>query len=597
MFYPQEVISEVRVLNDVVEVIGGYVRLTPRAGSRHFGLCPFHSENSASFSVNRDGQFFYCFGCGASGDVVRFIMQIENMDFPEALKLLAARVHYNLPEKGTGAEARKRAALRESAAEINKRAARYYYDYLNSEKPDAGAARDYLKERGIESAQIKRFGIGLSPPLWNGLLTELSDIPPEELADAGLALQSRKDERQYYDRFRSRIMFPIIDSRNRVVGFGGRIFGNAGKDEAKYLNSPETALFHKSEQLYGLNLARKTRAKEILIVEGYMDVIAMHIHGFKNTAGVLGTALTEAHTRLLRGASADRVILVMDSDEAGIRAALRAIPILTKGDIKVKILNIPEVKDPDEYLMRFGAKKFEKILQNAKSHISFQIDLIRDKHDLNTMDGRVGFTHEAAGILAALPSAIEVDAYVAKIAGDADISPGAIHAEVSKIQGKPVTTNKIISTPRVTLTGAEREDPGLTKARKGLLHLILTNPAAAKSLEKNRWLTSEEMGGGVLAELMAFACKNAESGIPLSPGDIMDRFDSPERQKTIAEIFLESGTYPTKTAEEKAFSDMIKRIKIAAVDSALKQETDLNTVNKLHSDKKNAALLNITISA
>jgi DNA primase len=359
VFYEQDTISEVKLLNDIVDVVAAYVKLSPRSGN-HFGLCPFHSEKSPSFSVNRDKQIFYCFGCGAGGNVITFIKRIENLDFVDALKLLADRVHFNLPEKGTGSAIQ--AAARETAAKINKEAARFFFDYLHEENPDAAAAREYLKNRGITSEFARKFGLGLSPDAWDGLLKKFPDTAPEVFETAGLV---KKGNKNYYDRFRNRLMFPIIDLRQRVIGFGGRIMGN--DEGAKYINSPETALFKKSECLYGLNHAKKARSNEIIVVEGYMDVIAMHLHGFTNCVGVLGTTLKNTHARLLKNAGANTVILMLDSDDAGIKAALRAIPVLIKEELKVKILNLTEAKDPDEYLSRFGADKFN-LRRNAQKY-------------------------------------------------------------------------------------------------------------------------------------------------------------------------------------------------------------------------------------
>jgi DNA primase len=325
------------------------------------------------------------------------------MDFPDALKLLADRVHFNLPEKGTNPQAKIQAAERETAAKINKLAARFYHENLLAE--NGVSARKYLEERGVEPALLRKFGLGLAPDEWGGLLKAFPETPPQEFETAGLA--KRKDS-HVYDRFRGRLMFPIIDTRARVIGFGGRIMGD--EEGAKYINSPETALFKKSECLYGMNLAKKSRATEIIVVEGYMDVLTMHQHGFTNTVGVLGTAMRSSHARLIKNAGANTAILILDSDEAGIRAALRAIPVLIKEGLRVKILEIPNAKDPDEYLSRFGAAKFSVLMKQAQSHVAFQVGLARKKFDLDETDGRVGFTRESAKILAELTSAIETDA-------------------------------------------------------------------------------------------------------------------------------------------------------------------------------------------
>jgi len=553
MFYPENVVQDVIAMNDIVDVVSGYLALTPRAGN-HFGLCPFHGEKTPSFSVSPTKQIFYCFGCGAGGSVLTFIMKLENLDFVAALKLLADRVRYQLPEKDESKAAKENRQARENIAELNKRAARFYHDYLLGDTADAKYARRYLEKRGVEEPLTKRFGIGLSPPAWDGLLNHLSDTSAEHVASAGLASQSKKDATRYYDRFRSRLMFPIIDARNRVVGFGGRIMDEDAK-EAKYVNTPETALFHKSDNLYGLNLARKARVNELIIVEGYMDVLAMHKWGFINSVGVLGTALNDNHTRLLKNAGCSSVVLMLDGDDAGVRATLRAIPVLTKAGIKVKTLDISKAdanaKDPDEYLSIHGAVPLKALIKNAKSHVSFQVGLLKQKHDLETTDGRVSFTHDAAELLATLPSAIETEAYVSEISKETAISETAIHTEVNKQRGVTPTTT-MYSTPRrrVKTNANER---GLKKAKEALLHVVLTYPNAAAALEKSGYIGTEEIGEGLYTDLLQLAFKNAAEKKHMNPADIVTAFESHEQ--AIAEIFIDQPTYDTKAAIEKALNE------------------------------------------
>ncbi|MDR0272230.1 MAG: DNA primase [Clostridiales bacterium] len=587
MFYPQEIISEVKSLNDIVDVVGSYVKLSSRSGN-FFGLCPFHNEKTPSFSVNRDKQIFYCFGCGAGGNVISFIKKIENMDFPDALKLLAERVHFNLPQKGSGEQERQRAAAREIAAKTNKLAARFFYENLtDKDAENAKTARKYLEERGITPSLAKRFGLGLSPDAWDGLLKNFPDLPVEDFEKSGLVKKSEKNEARHYDRFRNRLMFPIIDNRNRVIGFGGRVMGDS--DEAKYINSPETALFHKSECLYGLNLAKKAHEGQIIIVEGYMDVIAMHLHGFANTVGVLGTALTTSHSRLLKNAGCNTVILILDSDEAGIRAAQRAIPVLIKENLKIKILNLPDAKDPDEYLSRFGAKNFAKTLSQAQSHIAFQIDLIRKKNNLESMEGRVAFTQECAKILAALPSEIEMDAYATEISKATEISHSAIFKEIEKIRG---VTSGYSPEPRTYILKKRGEDIGLKNAIKGLLNLVLSDSSAANALKKSECLSSEEIGGGIFGKLLVLAFKNTVN----TPSDVFDLFDSDEEHQTIAEIFSDTKDYPSKDARQKALNDMAKKIKLSWLKSRIETErNDTNAVNSLHFQIKTINSLNISM--
>jgi len=583
MRYPEEIVQEVMALNDIVDVISGYVQLSPRSNS-HVGRCPFHNEKTASFSVKQAEQFFHCFGCRAGGSVLTFIMKIENLDFVGALQFLADRVNYKLPEKEESTSAKEQRAARELSAELNKKAARFYHDYLFSEIPDAENARKYLDARGIHPALVKRFGLGLSPPMWDGLLKHLSDTAPQHLAAAGLATQNRKDAARYYDRFRSRLMFPIIDSRNRVVGFGGRIMDPNDKEGAKYVNTPETSLFHKSDQLYGLNLARKARKNELIIVEGYMDVLAMHQWGFVNTVGVLGTALNDSHVRLLKNAGCVSVLLMLDGDEAGVKAMLRAIPVLVKGGIKIKTLGIseadPEAKDPDEYLQKHGAAQLAALIKNAKSHIAFQVGLFKEKHDMNTTEGRVGFTHDAAQLLATLPSAIETEAYVAEISKTSDISQAAIHAEINKIKGIPQTAPPAALRRRVQATAGGR---GIKKAKETLLHLVLTYHIAAKALEKSKYIGANEIGGGIYADLLTMAFDNARSGKQMSPAEIITAFESGEYHQAITEIFVEPPTYDSKVAVEKALNETAFIIKRAWALDEMQDENAKNDPKTLQS--------------
>jgi DNA primase len=589
MFYSPDIISEVKALNDIADVIGGYVKLTPRSGN-HFGLCPFHNEKTPSFSVNRDKQIFYCFGCGAGGNVISFIKKIENMDFPDALKLLADRVHFNLPQKGTSQQAILRAAERETAEKLNKLAARFYYDYLYEK--DGEGARKYLENRGVTPALMRRFGLGLSPDAWDGLLKKFPDISAKDFETAGLVKKSEKNAGRHYDRFRNRLIFPIIDNRGRVIGFGGRIMGD--DEGAKYINSPETALFHKSECLYGLNLAKKAHKGAIIIVEGYMDVLTMHQHGFTNTVGVLGTALKNTHARLLKNAGANTAILMLDSDEAGIRAALKAIPVLIKEGLKVKILELPDAKDPDEYLSRFGASKFANLLTSAQSHITFQIELIKKNHDIKTTEGRVNFTQEAAKILASLPSAIEMDVYANEIAKATDISPAAIFKEIEKITGESRSLSEFSLAPRTYIPRKRGEDIGLKNAKKSLLSLVLSEREAATALKKSEVLSCEEMGGDVFGKLLDFAFKNPVN----SPSDIVDFFETDEEQQIIAEIFAEAKEYPSKAAIQKALNDMIKKIKLSCIEPLIaieREKGNANAVKPLIEQAKNINSLNITL--
>ncbi|MCL2602877.1 MAG: DNA primase [Defluviitaleaceae bacterium] len=599
MFYPDEIIQEVRAQNDIVDVAAAYVPLRNRGG-RHWGLCPFHQENTPSFTVNGDTQFFHCFGCGAGGNVITFVMRIEHMDFVDALKLLADRVHFILPQPGESQAERAKHAEKAQAAEYNKAAARFYYEQLQASNAFASEAREYLKSRGVNQKIQALFGLGLSPPGWDGLLKHLTssgtgETTPADLHKAGLLSMSHKEGNRYYDRFRERLMFPIIDPAKRVVGFGGRIMRETA-DEAKYLNSPETSLFNKSGLLYALNLARKTRAKELIIVEGYMDVIALFKAGFTNAVGVLGTALTTRHVQLLRRNGCETALLLLDSDDAGTAAALKSIPLLLEGGLRVKVLQVPDAKDPDEFLQKFGAQRLGSLLSDAKSHIAFQVGLAQKKYDMDKTEDRIRFTEEAAALLATISSEIETDAYVQETARASQIAPPAIFAEIHKQRGKINADGGQAPMRQLRLNlRRSSEDPGLREARKQLLCLALTHPPAARALASSGFLAPEEMGNEVLSQMLDMVYRN----IFPAPADIVSRFETAEAQQQAAEVFIKPIAYSTTLEMEKSLNEMAVIIKRAYIDAQIESfglKNDLNAVNSLVLSKKNLQSQYITLS-
>ncbi|MDR1664350.1 MAG: DNA primase [Clostridiales bacterium] len=603
MQYPPEVIEEVRALNDIADVVGSYVALKPHGGNL-FGLCPFHREKSPSFSVNREKQIFYCFGCNAGGNVLGFIMRYENYDFLEALKFLADRVHYILPQAAAdGAAAKNRARLKETLAEINRSAARFYYDRLQADSPEAANARAYLDGRHVGAKTRVKYGIGLSPPGWDALFKHLTGqgSKPGDIVKAGLALPNKTDG--YYDRFRGRLMFPILDLAGKVIGFGGRQL-EKDADSAKYLNSPETPLFDKGRQLYGLHLARKARLREVILVEGYMDTIALYQAGFRNAAGVLGTALTPEHTRLLKRVNCESVILLLDSDDAGTNAALRAIPILLEAGIKVRVLQVTgDAKDPDEYLRTYGAERFAALLESAQSHVAFRVGLLRKKYDLKTTEQRVAFTREAASLLSTLTSAIETDAYASEVASQTGISAEAIRAEISKSRAGQALANRLSPVRPAGRFGVleRRDEKGVNSARKGVLQLLFAYPAACRAVEGGKALTAEEMGGGVYGQMLSLAFETAKAGRALSPADVINRFETLEEQQLATGVFFRSEKYETLPDAEKALNEMIAVIKRGWYDKLLADaqasgEGALNAVNTLFEAKRNLNSLYITLT-
>ncbi|MCL2364669.1 MAG: DNA primase [Defluviitaleaceae bacterium] len=595
MFYPDEIIQEVRAQNDIVDVVGSYVPLRMRGG-RHWGLCPFHQENTPSFTVNNDTQFFHCFGCGAGGNVLTFVMRIEHMDFVDALKLLADRIHFILPQPGNSHAQQQKHRERSLTAEYNKQAARFFYDNLQADTPEAEAARKYLENRGVSPKMQALFGLGLAPPGWDGLLKHLTannrDTTLIELHNAGLLARSHNNEKRFYDRFRGRLMFPIIAPDKRVVGFGGRIMDNES-DEAKYLNSPETSLFSKSSQLYALNLARRARAKELVIVEGYMDVLALYNAGITNAVGVLGTALTTRHVQILRRAGCETALLLLDSDTAGTNAAQKSVPLLLEGGLRVKVLQVPDAKDPDEFLQKFGKERLGTLLRNAKGHTAFQLQLAQQPFDMEKTDDRIRYTQEAAALLAPLNSEIETDAYVQEIAHTTQIAPSAIFAEIKKQREKNQQNGDFSHvTPRRRVQ--RTNDPGLRDAKKALLCTVLSHPIAAAALQN--FLLAEEMGDAVLSQLLAFAYdfatqnEHQESNkSPPAPPDIVSRFKTAEEQQQAFDVFSKPIAYSSVSEMEKSLNEMYQIIKRAHLDTQIETDgakNDLNAVNIALNTKK-----------
>ena len=404
MRYPEEVVEEVRMRSDIVDVVSGYVKLQKK-GSNYFGLCPFHSEKSPSFSVSPSKQMYYCFGCGAGGNAITFVMEYENYTFGEALKLLADRVGITLPAPEYSREAREQEEQKRVLLEINKLAANYFYYQLK--QPQGKIGYDYLKKRQLSDDTIRHFGLGFANKTSDDLYRFLKSKGYEDsiLKETGLVTV---EERGGRDKFWNRVMFPIMDVNNRVIGFGGRVLGDG---TPKYLNSPETKLFDKSRNLFGLNYARSSRESHILICEGYMDVIAMHQAGFTNAVASLGTAFTAQQALLLKRYT-KQAILTYDSDGAGIKAALRAIPILKDGEISVKVVDMQPDKDPDEFMKNLGPEAFKERIAQAKNSFLYEIAVLRKQHDMEDPEQKTEFYQETAKKLLEFPETLERDNYI-----------------------------------------------------------------------------------------------------------------------------------------------------------------------------------------
>ena len=421
MAFPPSFIDELIARNPIEDVVGQYVSLK-RSGANMFGLCPFHGEKTASFSVAPDKGIYYCFGCHKGGGAINFMMEVEGLSYPDAVRKLAQRVGMEVPEDE---QYQSRYRQQERLWALMKEAARYFHSQLYAPVGAEGLA--YAGKRGMPKGTLTKFGIGFAPNTWNGLCDAMraKGYTDQELKDAGLV--SEKNGR-IYDRFRNRLMFPIIDTRGNIIGFGGRVMDDS---TPKYLNSPETLIFNKRKNLFGLNLAKKSKLGYLILVEGYMDAIALHQYGFDCAVASLGTSLTEEHAALLSRYT-EQVYLIYDADEAGQRAAQRAIPMLERAGLRIKVLKIRDAKDPDEFLKKFGPDKFKLLLEESANRVEYQLNVIRGKYDIREDDQKIRYVHEAAELICTLDSPIQREVYGGRVAETAGISMDAMKLEVNK---------------------------------------------------------------------------------------------------------------------------------------------------------------------
>lgn len=423
MPFPPAFLDELAARNPIEEVVGQYVNLK-RSGSNLFGLCPFHGEKTPSFSVAPDKGIYYCFGCHKGGGVINFEMEIEGLSYPDAVRALAQRVGMEVPDDE---EYQSRYRKQERLWALAKEAARFFVTQLYA--PTGAEGLRYAQSRGMSKGTLTRFGIGFAPDSWDSLCKAMraKGYTDEELKDAGLVSVSQKNG-NIFDRFRNRLMFPIIDVRGNVIGFGGRVMDNS---TPKYLNSPETEIFNKRKNLFALNVAKKTKLGYLILVEGYMDAIALHQYGFDCAVASLGTSLTEEHAVLLSRYT-EQVVLIYDGDEAGQNATRRAIPMLERAGLQVKVLQMRDAKDPDEFLKKFGADRFKLLLEESSNRVEYQLRAIQKKYDLNVDEDRVKFISEAAELVSTLGNAVQREIYGNRVAEAGKISPDAMKIEVNK---------------------------------------------------------------------------------------------------------------------------------------------------------------------
>ena len=580
ILYPNEAIEDVRSGNDIVSVVSSYVPLKAK-GANHFGLCPFHQEKSPSFSVSADKQMYYCFGCGAGGNVLTFIMQIENMGFIDALKFLADRIHYTLPDGDNSEEMARQAHLKETLTEIQKKAARFFYDCLQSSEGKPAAS--YLDNRGVDVKIRIKYGLGYAPgrrALADYLIKE--GYPFDLLEQSGLLIPDKRGG--YYDRFAGRLMFPIFDATSRVVGFGGRIIGDG---EPKYLNSPDTPIFDKSRNLYGIHLAKKSKSAELILVEGYMDVLSLYQAGFTQAVAALGTAFSQNHARTLKK-HRDGAVVLFDSDEAGTKAALRAIPYLVNAGLSIRVAQVENAKDPDEYIKAFGADSFRHLLAEAKGHVIFQIDQLKKQYNLDILTERVKFTSEASKLIAKVESAVERDAYIKEISLKTGISTDAIFTDIDKVMNRPVHAAR----QRVLEPIAGKTDKGVFDAKRGLIYYAAIDAGICNALKTV--LQPEELGEGVYAGLLSLVYSLRGQSKDFVPAALISEFEDIEDQKQVTAVFTRNEEYPDKTSMGKAINEMLKVLKKSYIDSKI-PTADINQLNELVKMKRNVDKLYITI--
>ena len=475
MAFPDTFLNELVERNDIVDVVSGYVRLGKKSGSNMFGLCPFHSEKTPSFSVSPDKQIYHCFGCGKGGGVINFIMEIENLSFPEAVAFLARRANMPLPEQENDRDSKKRARM----LALNRDAARFFHEQLSS--PAGEGARAYMARRGITGPTATSFGLGCAPDDWSTLGRAMRDkgYSDQELFDAGLIKRGRNGG--FYDAFRNRLMFPVIDVRGNVIGFSGRILGDG---EPKYLNSPETLVFNKGSNLFALNLAKKSKSGYIILSEGNIDVVSLHQAGFDSAVASLGTSLTAEQARLISRYTS-QVIIAYDNDGAGQKAAQRAIGILEKLDLKVKVLQMSGAKDPDEFIKTKGAEAFARLIEGSENQVEYRLGVIAAKYDLGSDAQKVDYLKETEDMLARLPNAAEREVYCRRVAAQSGISPEVLIAEVGRKRKNLLrrTANANKPSPERQTQPTERQfrysDPASAVAEEGLIRLLYLEPALA----------------------------------------------------------------------------------------------------------------------
>ena len=577
MYYPEELVEEVRMKNDIVDVISGYVKLQKK-GASHFGLCPFHNEKSPSFSVSGVKQMYYCFGCGAGGNVFTFIMNYENYTFGEAIKMLAERVGVNLPEVEYSEEMRKKENHRARLLEANKEAAKYFYYQLRAKQGEIGY--QYLSKRQLSGETMKKFGLGFANKTSDDLTKYLRQKGFDErlLAEAGLS--SYDEQRGSHDKFWNRVMFPIQDINHRVIGFGGRVMGEG---EPKYLNSPETPVFDKSRNLYGLNFARTARAGNIILCEGYMDVISMHQAGFTQAVASLGTAFTSGQANLLKRYT-ENVLLAYDSDGAGVKAALRAIGILREAGITGKVIDLKPHKDPDEFIKNEGTEAFQERIQNAENSFMFEIRILERDYDLKDPESKTKFHKEIAKKLCGFEIEVERENYLEAVADKYHIGFENLRRLVNTYAAQTGMV-KPVERPKQAAGKKATPEENSRRTQRMLLTWLTDYPQVYRRI--SQYIKPSDFTEELYRKVAERLFSDIDAG-NYNPAGIVSMFEEEEQQREAAALFnAKVEALETKQEREKAFHDILYAVKKNSYEYySGRLGSDMDALNQVIAGKK-----------
>ncbi len=578
MYYPEEVVEEIRSRNDIVDIIGSYVKLQKK-GSNHMACCPFHNEKTPSFSVSQSKQMYHCFGCGVGGNVFTFLMEYENYTFVEALKVLAERAGVDLPEMEYSDEAKRAADLKSRLLEVYKEAAKYYFYQLKSERGQG--ALQYLKERALSDETIKHFGLGYSNKFADDLYKYLKNLgyDDELLRQSGLV--TMEESKGVYDKFWNRVMFPIMDANNKVIAFGGRVMGEG---TPKYLNSPETPIFDKSRNLYGLNFARSSRKDYFLLCEGYMDVIALHQAGFTNAVASLGTAFTPQHARILARYTKE-VALTYDSDGAGVKAALRAIPILKEAGIRAKIVRMAPYKDPDEFIKALGPAEYQKRIDEAQNSFFFEIEILERDYDLKDPEQKTRFFNEMAKKLLVFTEELERNNYIEALAEKYMISFDNLRklvnrygAQLDSVQVAQETVRREKEENRKLIKAGE----GMRMSQRLLLTTLIEEPAAFEKVQGI--IGPEDFTEELYRQVAQLVFDEYHQTGGVQPARIINRYEAKEEQAEVAELFSTQLMTPMDEAQKrKGFADTVIRVKKNSLERQYQKAVEENDFAALQS--------------